>query len=52
MNKCLSILERIYDIESIVLQDEEQCRIIGDNRLRLIVTELLNIEYLINMSAY
>lgn len=52
VNKCLSILERIYDIESIVLQDEEQCRIIGDNRLRLIVTELLNIEYLINMSAY
>lgn len=47
-DKCLALTERLYRIESKVLQDEECCKVIRDNRLRLMVTELLYIKYLID----
>ena len=43
-----NIAEEIGKKQDKVLQDEECCRVIRDNRLRLMVTELLNIKYLID----
>ncbi|MCR5374949.1 MAG: hypothetical protein K6E39_06255, partial [Lachnospiraceae bacterium] len=46
----ISLIDKLCDVEIAVSQDEKYCKTIQDNRLRLFATELLHIEYWINVN--